>query len=453
MVKRIHFLNTKKFEGIQIVYQDQSPESDGNTVKQLSKLYEKLSSNDLLLPVYERSTAFLRKNNLPSHFFAFFWEKKIEFKKKMNIAICIHPCSRFHHVLGFIDALPLNVNVHIYVTNENDWIGLLTQAYKNLLTNKIRKNLYLNNLDLFKFDLYDYVFFSCKQSIINNEKSRYICDILPCPVTDKLFAKRQPYLKNKIESINNNDYTDLYYLNLSSCEYLLEDSKDISLTCLVPSKHSKLEVSVEIRQDQLNSNKRILMDYFTWEEKSPQFQVIHLVNDNLFSLQVPTSIPIAQKKWELLGYNVKIWNIDDIIKLIESKYQHYSHRFLELHFLKKLIVFEQGGLVVDVNFTTLNHDGYWNIINDFIINQHMIGSFTANNLHILNDVQSEDLVVGILKDKMDINTAVNINYQLYFAIILCIFSILFYIFIFHRCSQFAAVALKPLAINSENTRK
>jgi hypothetical protein len=369
----------------------------------------------------------------------------------MNIAILIYPETWFHCVLGLIDSLPLNTNIDAYVCNEHDWVGLLKQSYQNGIRNTIREKFQILNIDNFNIEnQYDYVVYPNKENIINHEKSIYLRDWLPIPKTDKLFPHalekfnqkqiigvvgnpKEPLQQLKdsqrfvfINFVGSTNFSgehfhlesDAFYLQVASCDYLFPTnlSDELSIVCKVPLLFP--------------SNQQSILTLPPIIEKIRRFETIHLVNDNPLTILNPKIFDKSAKKWKSLGYNVKIWNFDDLVQLANNDPNVVSQP-KDKNFFQKLIVFQEAGIVANPYFIPLQHDGYWEIVNDEIINNVMIGSIFPKNPKIW-DANTNFANLMIEYEKNEESSQTN-QYEPWVIVLSCILVfLLFCFFVFLR---------------------
>jgi hypothetical protein len=369
----------------------------------------------------------------------------------MNIAILIYPETWFHCVLGLIDSLPINIHIDAYVCNEHDWVGLLKQSYQNGIRNTIREFFQILNIDNFNIEnQYDYVVYSNKENMIKHEKSIYLRDWLPIPITDKLFPHalenfnqkqiigvvgnpREPLHQLKdsqrfvfINFVGSTNFSgehfhlesDAFYLQVASCDFLFPTdlSDELSIVCKVPLLFP--------------SNQQSILSLPPMIEKTRRFETIHLVNDNPLTIWNPKIFDKSAKKWESLGYNVKIWNFDDLVQLAKNETEY--NEFETKNFFQKLVVFQEAGIVANPYFIPLQHDGYWEIlgdeIGDEIMNNVMIGSIFPKNPKIWDantNFTNLDLMIEYEKEEELSQTN---QYQPWVIVLTCILVFLLFCF-------------------------
>jgi hypothetical protein len=363
----------------------------------------------------------------------------------MNLAILIYPQSWFHCVLGFIDAMPTDTRIDAYVCNEHDWVGLLKQSYQNGIRNQIRENFQIFNIDNFHVDnQYDYVIFPNKENMLKNDKSVYLRDWLPMPITHKLFPNALPKLQGKIIGVvgslteplkivdnmifvfinftgSSNHFPgdhfhlegDAFYIQVALCDYLFPTdlSDELSIVCKVPLLFSSKKESKLLLPSIVNKPRR--------------FEMVHLVNDD--PLNVFVRFDKALKRWQELEYTVKIWSFDDLLQFAQN-HSITPHE----NSWKQWIVFYETGIAPNPNFVPLKHDGYWNIIGDEIISNAIIGSTIKQNPKIWNEPTDFNPMSGYQDTITDVPaqefTEVSNQYEPWAIATSCVFIFLLFCF-------------------------
>lgn len=246
----------------------------------------------------------------------------------VRIALVINNDSPFHHILGFLDALPHFVGVDVYVPNSHDWVGLLTMHYLNELEQSFRHHVSLLHIDNFEKDdkQYDYIF----QDDL----------LLEHLVTDKLFKSRAKYEPGKVAILaeftewdetsqfvvinqeqRNKIAPNIMYVNIthdqlyqtmSSCERLYDTSFDLSLTCLIPQITDTNDDLVNRRRQVIAQNREHLTNVFQYKLVRA-YPHVFLDATDPFMVHIPPIFETSAKIWRDLNTTATILTFDDVV--------------------------------------------------------------------------------------------------------------------------------------------